>query len=692
MNGFTTIAVDPFLPLWATVVLGALALAAVATAFYLGARGAWVRALAVALLFATLLNPTLRNEEREPLPSVALIVKDDSPSQAVGERRKQAEDARAKLAESLRKLPNLEVREVTAHPGGADAGDGTHLFAAAGQALADVPPNQVAGVVMITDGQVHDAPKDAAALSYIGPLHVLLTGSRNERDRRLVVERAPGYGIVGQDTTLTVRVEDQPETLTRGPVRIDVSVDGEPLTQQQVTPGQPQPITVPIRHGGANVVEIATDVVADEITPINNRAAVVIEGVRDRLKVLLISGMPHNGERVWRNLLKADPSVDLVHFTILRPPEKQDGTPVRELSLIAFPTRELFEEKLDTFDLVIFDRYHRRGILPTAYLDNVVRYVENGGAVLEAGGPGLASPNGLYNTPLKAVLPLVPSGRMIEQPFKPEVTTVGRRHPVTTGLPGLPAARDAEPSWSRWFRLADASVRQGQVLMEGAGGKPLLVLDRVGQGRVAELSSDQIWLWARGYEGGGPQAELLRRLAHWLMKEPSLEEEDLRAEAKGGTIAVTRVSLSNDPAEVTVRTPSGAERTITLQPADDGPAQAAIGADEPGVWRFNDGTHTAVAVVGAELQKELADVRATDSVLAPLAKAKGGAVDWIADGVPEPRLSRPGQTAAGRNWIGFAAGADYVVKGVREIPLLPALLAMLAVLGALAGAWARESR
>jgi hypothetical protein len=692
MNGFTTIAFDPFLPLWATVTLGIVALAALAVVFARGARGAWVRALALAVLFATLLNPTLRDEEREPLPSVALIVKDDSPSQAVGDRRQQAEQAREKLSESLKKLPGLEVREVTAHPGGADAGDGTHLFAAARQALADVPPNQVAGVVMITDGQVHDAPKDAAALSYVGPLHVLLTGSRNERDRRLVVERAPGYGIVGQDTTLTVKVEDQPEALTRGPIRIDVSVDGERLTTEQVTPGQPQPITVPIRHGGANVVEISTDVVPNEITPINNRAAVVVEGVRDRLKVLLISGMPHNGERVWRNLLKADPSVDLVHFTILRPPEKQDGTPVRELSLIAFPTRELFEEKLDTFDLVIFDSYHRRGILPTAYLDNVVHYVENGGAVLEVGGPGLASPNGLYNTPLKAVLPLVPSGRMINQPFKPEVTAIGRRHPVTMGLPGLPAARDAEPSWSHWFRLADSTVRQGQELMDGADGKPLLVLDRVGKGRVAELTSDQIWLWARGYEGGGPQAELLRRLAHWLMKEPSLEEEDLRAAAKGSTITVTRVSLSDDPAQVTVRAPSGKERTITLAPTDDGPAQATVGADEPGVWRFNDGTHTAVAVVGAELQKELADVRATDSVLAPLVKAKGGAVDWIADGIPEPRLSRPGQTAAGRNWIGFAAGADYVVKGVHELPLMPALLALLAVLGALAAAWARESR
>jgi hypothetical protein len=280
---------------------------------------------------------------------------------------------------------------------------------------------------------------------------------------------------------------------------------------------------------------------------------------------------------------------------------------------------------------------------------------------------------------------------MIDAPFKPHVTDIGRRHPVTMGLPGEGNKGD-EPSWSRWFRQADATAPEGQTVMEGAGGKPLLVLNRVGQGRVAELSSDQIWLWARGYEGGGPQAELLRRVAHWLMKEPSLEEEDLRAVAQGSNITVTRVSLSNDPVEVSVRTPSGQDRSMMLTPRDDSPAQATLAADEPGVWRFDDGQHKAVAVVGAELQKELADVRATDSVLGPIVKAKGGAVDWISDGVPEARLSRAGQTAAGRGWIGFAGGVDYVVKGVRELPLAPAFLALLVVLAALAGAWARESR
>ena len=98
-----------------------------------------------------------------------------------------------------------------------------------------------------------------------------------------------------------------------------------------------------------------------------------INGVRDRLRVLLVSGEPHAGERTWRNLLKSDASVDLVHFTILRPPEKQDGVPVDELSLIAFPTRELFIEKIEDFDLIIFDRYRRRGILPSLYLENIAQ-------------------------------------------------------------------------------------------------------------------------------------------------------------------------------------------------------------------------------------------------------------------------------------------------------------------------------
>ncbi len=130
--------------------------------------------------------------------------------------------------------------------------------------------------------------------------------------------------------------------------------------------------------------------------------------MRDKLRVLLVSGEPHAGERTWRNLLKSDASVDLVHFTILRPPEKQDGTPINELSLIAFPTRELFQQKIGEFQLIIFDRYARQGVLPIIYFDNITRYVRDGGAVLVAAGPDYASQTSLWRTPLDAILPAEP--------------------------------------------------------------------------------------------------------------------------------------------------------------------------------------------------------------------------------------------------------------------------------------------
>ena len=187
---------------------------------------------------------------------------------------------------------------------------------------------------------------------------------------------------------------------------------------------------------------------------------VSIDGVRDKLRVLLVSGEPHAGERTWRNLLKSDANVDLVHFTILRPPEKQDGTPINELSLIAFPTRELFQQKINEFHLIIFDRYARQGVLPIIYFDNIARYVRDGGAVLVAAGPDYAEPDQLWRTPLDAILPAEPSGRVTEAAFHARLTDLGKRHPVTRGLDG---ADDEPPHWSRWFRIVDTKTANGTI-------------------------------------------------------------------------------------------------------------------------------------------------------------------------------------------------------------------------------------
>jgi hypothetical protein len=564
--------------------------------------------------------------------------------------------------------------------------------------MSDIPRQRLAGVVMITDGQVHDVPageKASLAEAVGAPLHVLLSGRQDEGDRRLVIAQAPSFGLVGKETQLKIRVEDLPEAAGKeaagiGQAIVTLRKDGGAPRQLPVPIGRDVPLTLPIDHGGPNILELAVEPGPRELTLDNNHAVVVVNGVRDRLRVLLVSGEPHAGERVWRNILKSDPSVDLVHFTILRPPEKQDGTPIRELSLIAFPIRELFDVKLDEFDLIIFDRYSRRGVIPQAYLENVARYVRKGGAFLEAAGPSFGTPLSLSRTPLGTILPTEPTGNTFEEGFKPQITDLGRRHPVTEGLSGA-GKPGGEPTWGRWFRQVDAHVHHGVTVMSGDRGDPLLVLDRVGQGRVAQLLSDQMWFWARGFEGGGPQAELLRRLAYWLMKEPDLEENDLRATVEGDRLLVTRQSLERDDRPVSVTAPDGSTRSLTLAPENGGQSSGTLPIGEMGLYRVTDGTRTALAAAGPLNPTEFADVRTTPDKLAPMAAATGGGIFWAGSGtIPDVRRVSPERAAAGRNWMGFRANGDYTVTGFSETPLLPGLAALLLIIGGLLAAWRRE--
>ena len=689
--GAWSVAFAPLVPLWALAALATAAIALLGAALLRGARGVGLRAAAFAVGLLALANPAAVEEEREPVHEVAAVVVDVSRSQDVGERRARTEAAVAEIAAALRAHDDLDVRVIRV--GNEEGTDGTRLFAALERTLADVPPERVAATVLVTDGQVHDAP-DAAALdgadgraSLAGPVHALLTGARDEGDRRLVVVRAPSYGVVDGQVGVTVRVEDT--AASDGIAELRVVIDGGAVSRTVRAPiGRDLELPVLLEHAGPTVLELEVAPGTHELTVGNNRAAVVVNGVRDRLRVMLVSGEPHAGERMWRNLLKADPSVDLVHFTILRPPEKQNATPIRELSLIAFPVRQLFEEQLTDFDLIIFDRYRQRGVIPTVYLRNVAEYVREGGAVLEAAGPEFATSLSLYATPVAAVLPGEPTG-VTEAPFRPKVSTLGRRHPVTAGLAGAAAE---EPEWGRWFRIVDAVRRRGDILMEGEEGRPLLILDRVGDGRVAQLLSDQAWLWTRGYEGGGPQAELLRRVAHWLMKEPELEEEALVATATDRRIEIARRTLAADPArEATVRAPDGTETTVVLEPAGGGRWTAALAAETPGLYRVEAGGMSALAAVGALNPLEQADLRTTAAALRPVAEATGGGVFWLTDGgVPEVRRVRAGRDAAGRGWMGVPATDSYAVVGVRETPLIPAFLALLALLGSLIGAWVRE--
>ena len=687
-QAYAALRFDPAVPLWALGLLAAVCLLALTPALATRARGALWRTAAFAVLLLWLAGPRLVEETRDVLPDIGLIVVDKSDSLRVGDRAAIRDAALAKLTEQAARLPDLQMRTVIVPEAGRD---GTALFAAIERALADIPRARLAGIVALTDGQVHDRPSSPLP----APLHVLIPASGEETDRRIRIVEAPAFGLVGRDATIRLAVDDLGVKPSNGFARLTIRRDGEPPVTRAVPVGQESAVDVPITRAGPVVVELQADTLPGEISTLNNRAVVSINGVRDRLRVLLVSGEPHLGERTWRRLLKADPAVDLVHFTILRPPDRDDLTPTNELSLIAFPVRELFQIKIRDFDLIILDRFsNRNNILPPLYLRNIADYVRGGGALLLSTGPEFASAASLATTNLGSVLPVRAPGRgsVVDGPFRPVVTPLGARHPVTEGLPGAgPADGIGQPQWGDWYRYVDTSATGGQELMSAGDGAPLLLLDRVGEGRVALLLSDQIWLWSRGHEGGGPQAELLRRIAHWAMKEPALEEETLRARIEHDRLHIERRSLEPlATVAVTITAPSGQTSQLTLPAAQPGLWQAEADAAEPGVWQVTDGTHTVyVAAVNAN-PLELADLRATATILAPQARASGGSTRFVAAGTPSLRRTEPGRETAGNGWIGLPRRDDHVVTGVRAIPLLPPWAALPLLLGLVILAWRRE--
>ena len=685
---------DPLLPLPLIAVLAAVALVGVAVALWRGLTGWWLRGLAALVLLAALAGPSLRQEDRARVPNIAIVVLDDSASNRIGDRGGQLAAALAGLESELGRLGEtrgLEVHEVHVADGGEN---GTLLVSALAEATAELPADRIAGAIVVTDGQVHDAD---ALDAFPGPVQVLLTGSAEDWDRRVVVETAPAFAIVDEPVSLSLRVEDLGAAPGGGGyVPLLISLDGTEPLRFEVPVNRSVELPVTLQRGGVNVLQVSTPPAAGELTDRNNAAIVSINGVRDRLRVLLVSGEPYPGERTWRNLLKSNSAVDLVHFTILRPPEKQDFVPVFELSLIAFPTQELFMEKVDEFDLIIFDRYKRRGILPNHYFDNIARYVRDGGALLVASGADFAGAESLYRSPLREILPAEPTAAVIEEGFHPRVSEIGARHPVTAGLEEhapRPTAEDGTPGWGRWFRMVDVEARpEGRALMQGPDDRPLLVLGREGEGRVALLASDHAWLWSRGYEGGGPQLELLRRLAHWLMQEPELEEEVLRGLGEDGGVSISRRTLGDGVPPVIATSPSGEAREVTLTEVGPGLWEGRIDDAENGVWRLENGDEQAVAVVGPSAPKEFENPVSTGDLLAPLATATRGAVRRIEDGLPDVRLVREGRVAAGRGWIGLADREAYQLRDIRQVDLAPGWLSLILAAGLAFAAWRVEGR
>jgi hypothetical protein len=660
---------------WALAALSVICLGIYIFAFH----RAWLtRSLGAALGLLALSNPAIIEEEREPLPSVAALVVDRSDSMGFGDRSDIATSAYESLREELDANPAIDLRVVETESNG----DGTRLIGALDGLMADVPRDRIAGAILITDGQIHDMPENLARVRELGPVHGLITGNPNASDRRITLVQAPNFDIVGDEAEFVIRIDD-PEG---GTVPVTYAMNGGRTEAAYIEAGEDTSLYIEVERRGDNIVVFETPAGPQELTLANNRTAATISGVRDGLRVLLVTGRPNASGRVWRDLLKSDPSVDLVHFTILRPPYKQDITPLEEMALIAFPTEELFEEKLDGFDLIIFDQYERRGVITMGYLADVARYVEEGGALLLIAGESFAEPTSLARTPLAGILPALPSGEIITREIVPELSEEGMRHTITEDFTGQ--------TWGKWLRFIEAFDDAGDVLMRTPGGDPLFVVDRVGDGRVAQLLSDQIWLWARGYDGGGPFADLIRRSVHWLMKEPELDERQLQLITQGDTVRANLRTLADRAAPLLIETPDGS----FLEPAwrEEGPGSysAEVPVDQLGLYRAQSGGLEAVALNGPANPREFAALEATGDVLQPLSNASGGGVYPLSrvGQVPNVRIVGRRADASGNNWLGLRERGAYAVRSSTSLPLLPGLLAVVMILLVILAAWRREGR
>ena len=672
----------PFIPINLLLILILLSLSVIFIGFKLKAPGNIFRATLICLIILSIANPTMVSENRENIPDTVALILDLSPSQNINNRKSLAQSSYNSIKTELEKINNLDIRLKTIN-----GKKGSKLFEPLASMVGDISSDRVAGAIIITDGQIEDAPSILENYNFKAPVNIILTGEKEEKDRRLIIESSPRFGIVGEEIKIDIKVEDisanNPNAL------VTINMNDEIEQSRSIPIGEVVTITMPLERAGITSLNIEVEPGKEELTLQNNKSVIEINAIRERLKVMLVSGEPNMGLRSWRNLLNSDPSVDLVHFTILRPPNKQDLTPVGELSLIPFPSRELFQANLNDFDLIVFDQYHLRGILPQFYLKNVVEYVVNGGALLDASGPEYAGPYSLSLSPLQNILPTEPTGDIIVQEFIPIMTKDGERHPVTANLKD-----DINSNWGPWYRMVEGLTIAGDVLLEGPDARPLLVLNRVGQGRVAQILSDQSWVWTKSGVNKGPQADLLRRLVHWLMKEPELEENELSAKIDNDTILITKNSLNLDKKPIISTSPDNIKEEIVLEDIGRGKQIGKILSPKEGTWKFSSGNSQISLIVGNSNSSEYLDVRATDNIVKPIVSYTSGSINWVNNekNIPKIKQIQKNKLTDNSKNIQLIKNEKYYVKNIQQSSLTPWYFVLIFSLILLFLSWYRETK
>lgn len=638
--------VDPYNPQIPEGIIWALAILAAGSTLYAASRkmeGAWMRAGAALAAGIYLANPEIVSEQYQNLSSEALIMVDMSESQGLDGRDILTRES---LAELETRLDQLGLKVTIVEFGDNGQGQGTNITEALQSGLSTIPTAQLGAVFVLSDGELHDIETVLDRVQLEAPIHGLISGEENEQDFRVAIERAPRYSDAGEDIEIAYSViSDHVLDDQNYVAEVVVRNNGQIVATQSVDEiNELQTLNLPDLGRGNNNIEIMIEKVfrgdapevnllSADVSAENNRITATIEGIGEEANVLVISGAPQQGTRHLRELFGDDPDVNFVHFAYLRPPEKEDETPLRYLATTAFPVHEVLNQNIEDYDVIVLDNYTYQGIIPLSYFDNIKSYVEDGGSLLVVGSDSLSAANGLGATSLKDILPLVPNGTTLEQTFQPQITETGERYPISRNLEfTLP-----QEQWGPWFSLAETNAREGSiVLMDDGNNHPLLAISEYGEGRIAMLASDQNWVWAKRQlgNGGGPADELISNLNRWLVFNQAMEEENIRLIPDGEQVIVELQTVGDEPEAVTITSPSG--RTIEVTPQDylPGLRRAFIDADELGVYRVEragENPDFAFAQIGFADPLEMRRVISTPDLIAPVAAETGGVVARMND-------------------------------------------------------------
>ncbi len=444
------------------------------------------------------------------------------------------------------------------------------------------PVKKMSSIFFFTDGQIHENKDEWKKKQFDIPSYFIIPNSNLFNDTRLDLGSFPEYVEVGEevelDVTASIFGKRKKDNLT-----LTIFGSSEETRSIKFEGNETKKVRLKVNKPGENFYIFNLSSKGGEVSLSNNQKIIKINASRKKLKVLLISGEPYLGTRVWRNFLKSDPAVQLIHMTVLRPPEKIDSTEMKELSLIPFPVRELFEKKIKNFNLVIFDNFKGKNILTPLYFQNLIKFVESGGAILEITGPSYNSRSSLFRTEIGRVLPGIPSGKSLRGEFKPILTKLGTKHPITRSL------FEDYQEYGKWYEMNQVTIDEEDtsILMTGIQNNPLLAIKNIDKGRIAQIYSHHIWLWKNISSEKGPYKKLIRNLAHWLMQEPKLEADRLEISNDDKFIYIDKKNFKNIGSyedSVVVIGPEGNKSKIKLLKIDQENSKAKFRYNKDGYY------------------------------------------------------------------------------------------------------------